>query len=188
MADVSSNILGTAQTLDQLKAATTYTNWNCTIWDFGTSSQFPGLIIDNCRHRPTSTGTGSDIVFSVIPVCNRLDSDGDGVYDFAFDGRTPIDLEPTDPTKLGDHDNDGEDSIEDLDDDGDTLPDSIDTESFRGISCSLRSDCDNDGTDDITDVDDDGDGLIEIYNLTMLHNMRYDLDGSHYNDNNDPKF
>ena len=32
-------------------------------------------------------------------------------------------------------------------------------------------------------VDKDGDGLIDIYDLTMLHHMRYDLDGSHYKTN-----
>ena len=36
-------------------------------------------------------------------------------------------------------------------------------------------------TIEVTDVvDEDGDGLIEIYDLVMLHNMRYDLDGSRY--------
>ena len=33
-----------------------------------------------------------------------------------------------------------------------------------------------------TDVDNDDDGLIEIWNLTQLHHVRNDLDGSHYND------
>ena len=36
---------------------------------------------------------------------------------------------------------------------------------------------------DVPEVDADGDGLIEIYNLTMLHNMRYDLDGTSYKTN-----
>ena len=31
-------------------------------------------------------------------------------------------------------------------------------------------------------VDDDGDGLIEIWHLEALSNIRYDLDGSHYDD------
>ena len=32
-------------------------------------------------------------------------------------------------------------------------------------------------------VDDDGDGLIEILDLTMLHNMRYNLEGTTYRTN-----
>ena len=51
-------------------------------------------------------------------------------------------------------------------------------------------DDDNDKIEDTEDVDDDNDGLIEIGNgvienvsgLLMLHNMRHDLDGTHYND------
>ena len=35
----------------------------------------------------------------------------------------------------------------------------------------------------IIEADADGDGLIEIFSLTRLHNMRYDLDGSHYRTN-----
>ena len=33
------------------------------------------------------------------------------------------------------------------------------------------------------DVDDDDDGLIEIYNLTLLHNLRHDLAGTSYKTN-----
>ena len=41
-------------------------------------------------------------------------------------------------------------------------------------------DCDGDGVENAKDVDDDNDGLIEILSLEMLYNIRYDLDGSHY--------
>ena len=51
-----------------------------------------------------------------------------------------------------------------------------------GILDSLDSDDDNDGQDDIIDVDDDNDGLIEISSLLMLHNMRFNLNGTHYDD------
>ena len=37
--------------------------------------------------------------------------------------------------------------------------------------------------DDPAKVDDDGDGLIEILDLSMLHNMRYDLAGTSYKTN-----
>ena len=44
-------------------------------------------------------------------------------------------------------------------------------------------DKDSDGIPNSVDVDDDNDGLIELHNATELNNIRYDLDGSHYNDN-----
>ena len=45
---------------------------------------------------------------------------------------------------------------------------------------NLEADCDGDGVNNGDDVDDDNDGLIEILSLEMLYNIRYDLDGSHY--------
>ena len=44
---------------------------------------------------------------------------------------------------------------------------------------------DGDMVDDVDDVDDDGDGLIEIYSLEDLNNIRYDLNGSSYDDEDD---
>ena len=41
-------------------------------------------------------------------------------------------------------------------------------------------DKDSDGTLDSVDVDDDNDGLIEIHNLSMLNNVRYNLAGTSY--------
>ena len=52
-----------------------------------------------------------------------------------------------------------------------------------GASCdvnTLEADCDGDGVNNGDDVDDDNDGLIEILSLEMLYNIRYDLDGTHY--------
>ena len=42
------------------------------------------------------------------------------------------------------------------------------------------TDCDDDGVLNAEDVDKDNDGLIEILSLEMLYNIRYDLDGTHY--------
>ena len=42
------------------------------------------------------------------------------------------------------------------------------------------TDCDDDGVLNADDVDKDNDGLIEILSLEMLYNIRYDLDGTHY--------
>ena len=37
---------------------------------------------------------------------------------------------------------------------------------------------------DEADVDDDGDGLIELWNATMLNNVRHQLDGTGYRESN----
>ena len=49
-----------------------------------------------------------------------------------------------------------------------------------GILDFLDTDDDGDGHLDEVDVDDNGDGLIEIHNLTMLHNIRYNRMGTGY--------
>lgn len=46
-------------------------------------------------------------------------------------------------------------------------------------------DIDSDDVANAIDVDDDGDGLIEIHDLVMLSAIRYDLDGTHYDDEAD---
>ena len=103
------------------------------------------------------------------------DDDNDGVNDVDDDGTTPLDICPQGQTGWTSYtkaqvDEDAEDDITDItDNDGDGCRDNDDP-STADI---------NEGED----LDDDGDGLIEIHNLTMLYNMRYDLDGSHYNDN-----
>ncbi len=50
------------------------------------------------------------------------------------------------------------------------------------ISSIINVDKDSDGIPNSVDVDDDNDGLIELHNAAELNNIRYDLDGSHYND------
>ncbi len=54
-----------------------------------------------------------------------------------------------------------------------------------GCKNSEDMDDDNDGEADTTDVDDDNDGLIEIATAQQLHNMRYDLAGRSYDDEDD---
>ena len=107
--------------------------------------------------------------------------------------------------KKNDNDRDGcYDSEEDDDDDNDGLEDTHATEQeqYNEVSCSLLVDCDgdllpdrddedptdntqagnpdNDNYDSVEDIDDDNDGLIEIFTLEMLHNIRYNLQGSSY--------
>ena len=49
-------------------------------------------------------------------------------------------------------------------------------------SNTCARDTDEDGTIDDDDVDDDNNGLIEIHNLDMLHNIRWNLAGTTYDD------
>ena len=49
-------------------------------------------------------------------------------------------------------------------------------------SGSCEPDADNDGVADSIDVDDDNDGLIEIRTLDMLNNIRYNVFGTSYDD------
>ena len=48
-----------------------------------------------------------------------------------------------------------------------------------------QADADNDDAGDVCDVDDDNNGLIEINFLEDLNNIRYDLDGHSYDDEDD---
>ena len=50
---------------------------------------------------------------------------------------------------------------------------------------STTINCDNDAVTNNIDVDDDNDGLIELATEDELHNMRWDLDGSHYDQSED---
>ncbi len=50
------------------------------------------------------------------------------------------------------------------------------------VSGACSMDADRDGTLDSADIDDDNDGLIEISTLTELHNIRYNLEGTTYDD------
>ncbi len=99
-------------------------------------------------------------------------------------------------TTTTDIDGDGcQDSGEDNDDDNDNIIDTDDqcplvaaTTDANNDGCTDIADIadkDNDGIDDATDVDDDGDGLIEISTAEELNNIRYDLDGSHYDEEED---
>ena len=86
------------------------------------------------------------------------DADRDGVVNL-------FDLFPLDATESGDADGDGIGDNADPDDDNDGMED---------------RDTDGDGVGDNVDPDDDNDGLIELWNATMLYNVRYALDGSGY--------
>ena len=56
---------------------------------------------------------------------------------------------------------------------------------FDSVDNTCVADADSDGIPLSDDVDDDNDGLIEIHNLNMLHNIRYNLAGTTYDDEED---
>ena len=159
----SNGNVGTGYTSSQLKAPTSntdmYINWDTSIWNFGTSDQYPALIFDGFVRR---------------------DSDGDFVFD-------ADDAFPSDPNEWNDTDGDGigdnsdafpNDANETLDSDGDGVGDNSDT--FPNDS-SETEDTDGDSIGNNADTDDDNDGiedaddlypLVEcLSNLTVTNNL-----------------
>ncbi len=80
-----------------------------------------------------------------------------------------------------------------MDSDNDGFPDSIIgvcTASLIADNCpdvanADQANSDGDSAGDACDVDDDNDGLIEIATAQELHNMRYNLAGTSYDDEAD---
>jgi len=135
------------------KAGTTlYAGWDAAVWDFGTSSQYPALIIGGNVYRDSDADGIWDF---------EDDSDGDGVFD-------NIDAFPNDPTEWTDTDGDG------VGDNTDNClsvanPSQSDANANGiGDACDCDSDTDGDGYfDDVDDLpndptewaDTDGDGV-----------------------------
>ena len=105
---------------------------------------------------------------------NQIDCDGDGVnnVDELACGSDPKDSASTILGNQIDCDGDGVNN-------GDELACATDPNDATSKP-ENPNDCDNDGVENADDVDDDNDGLIEILSLEMLYNIRYDLDGTHY--------
>jgi hypothetical protein len=151
--------------------STLYADWDNTVWNFDTSSDYPRLIVDNDG-----------------------DTDGDGVADHA-------DTYPLDPTEWADTDGDGigdnadvfpNDGTEWVDTDGDGVGDNSDV---FVVDVTEWADSDGDGVGDNLDaypndpnewldennngmVDVDRDGLIDISTVAQLDLMRSDLSGT----------
>ena len=134
---------------------------------------------DGCED--TTTDTDSDGVFDSDDACltsqnsnfrstATTDRDGDGCEDGTLED--------------GNHDGDSMKDSTDTDDDNDTVLDTVDA-CPRGIIGTSDPDADSDGCKDSVDVDSDGDGLIEIATATELNNIRHDLDGTHYDEDDD---
>jgi len=156
---------------------TLYPNWDPTLWDFGTSSQYPVLILNGKAQR---------------------DTDGDTIID-------ADDAFPNDPTETDDTDNDGVGNNTDTDDDGDGVLDinddlPLDASDFLdtdddGIGNAADTDDDDDGLTDSEESinntdplleDTDGDGILDGVEIEIQTNpLLEDTDGDGANDNND---
>ena len=157
---------------------------------------------DNCPNTINTNQTNTDND-AMGDACD-MDDDNDGVED-VNDACPTASLNPasgdaSDPT--ADPDMDGCKNSEDDDDDNDDVPDMRDVfptdacasadNDKDGMPDTLVADCttsltedtddDNDTELDTTDVDDDNDGLIDIATATELNNMRWNLAGTTYDD------
>ncbi|WP_320818858.1 GLUG motif-containing protein [Thalassolituus sp.] len=171
---------------------TLYTEWDSGVWDFGTNTQLPGLILSGTTYRD-SDGDGSLDGDDVYPN-NRAaswDGDNDGYADawtigcdatcIANSGLT-LDQFPTTAAAWQDTDLDGYPDVWAIGCDvncqaatGLTLDSYLNDTDNDGINNSDDTDDNNDG---ITDADADSDGLIDISSLEQLNAIRYNLAGT----------
>ena len=171
---------------------TLYAEWDSGVWDFGSNTQLPGLILSGTTYRD-SDGDGSLDEDDVFPN-NRAasyDRDSDGHPDVwnSFCDRECIAGSGLTLDRLPNN------SAAWLDEDSDGFPDSwadscdVNCQAASGLTLdSYLNDTDNDGinnsddTDDnndgIMDADADSDGLIDISSLEQLDAIRYNLAGT----------
>ena len=143
-------------------------------------------VSDNCplvSNTSQLNGYGS----SMGDACD--DTDGDTINDDTDNCPNDSNTSQADNygSSMGDacDDTDGDNINDDTDNcplDSNPMQINSDTD-MMGNACD--TDDDNDTIDDVTDVDDDNDRLIEITTLIDLHNVRFDLDGSHLDDETD---
>ena len=120
-------------------------------------------------------GGGGDASPSCDVNALEVDCDGDGANN---EDELACGTDPNDPTSTisgnqTDCDGDGANNE-------DELACGTDPNDPTSTISGNQTDCDGDGVENVNDVDDDNDGLIEILSLEMLYNIRYDLDGTHY--------
>ena len=177
---------------DCVVSNTLYTNWDEAVWDFGSSTQLPGLILDGIVYRD-SDGDGFLDEDDSFPYSHAgsIDDDSDGYVDAWTIGCDAICIESAGlildqfPTITGA----GPDT--DLDGYPDVWATSCDASCQAATGLTLDNylnDTDNDGinnsddiddnNDGITDADADSDGLIEVSTLEQLNAIRYNLAGT----------
>jgi len=161
-------------------------------WDFGTSEQLPGLVINGVTHRD-SDGDGAIDEYDDMPSNWYVtkDTDGDGYPDewnnFCDDACIAesgfeLDQFPNSPAAFKDADFDG---FPDQWNENCSAQCLLDTDL---ILDGLLNDQDNDGqsneidnddnSDQILDADSDSDGLIEVSTLAELNAIRFNLAGT----------
>ena len=171
---------------------TLYAGWDSSVWDFGTNTQLPGLILSGATYRD-SDGDGSLDGDDAFPNNHAAswDGDNDGHPDMwtigcdasciSNSGLT-LDQFPSNPAVWQDEDLDGypESWVDGCDancqtSSGLTLDSYLDDTDNDGINNSDDTDDNNDG---ITDADADSDGLIDVSSLEQLNAIRYNLAGT----------
>ena len=153
-------------------------------WTRSTSNDYDGdgcLDIDIKDEHNVRTHAAEDDDFDNDGIKNL---GADGVSDLGMDGLPgTIDDDPTPDDDKCLKGRTGWISSPTSDNDGDgCLDDDITDESGRVTHSAEDVNDDNDAVLDATDVDKDNDGLIEIYNLDMLANIRYNLEGTSYDE------
>jgi len=189
----------TADNADCAAAVSLYVAWDTykdatgnSYWDFGSTTQLPGLLINGVIYRDSD---GDNVLDSsdMFPgnIAASKDSDGDGAVD-AWSGTCDITCQAASGLVLDQFPNSAAASI-DLDLDG--LPDAWNSScdaaciSASGLTLdTLLNDSDNDGVvnslddddnnDGVVDVDADSNGLIEISSLEELDAIRNNLAGT----------
>ena len=95
----------------------------------------------------------------------------------------PIDGDDDDMNPIDSNDDDVN-PVDNNNNDVNPIDDSDQSNACLDSATDNEPDSDDDGAPDICDVDDDGDGLIEIRTLSELNNVRNNLAGTTYNDDN----
>ena len=160
--------LDTSGYLSSRSVTTSYTGsnqWKVVAFHMGNHLEWKDRIITSLRFDPVTT-SGTNFQIDWIRPSNG-DLDGDGLSD-SLEGDQ-------------DYDHDGLINLEDLDSDGDEIPDATDPNPFQN---SLDSD--NDGIPDITDPDDDNDGYADVSDAFRLDPAEHaDSDSDGVGDNAD---
>ena len=158
-----------------------YRTWDDSVWDFGTSSQYPALVVD----------FNGDGVATWQEFGNQRQATSPSVYgafaDLTVDLGEVVKVSPAGVF----HDRDGGTMTFTATSNGAAVRTRVDgglvevegvttgtaTVTVRARSGSTVSDSFQVTVTDKNDYDSDGDGLIEVDNLAQLHVIRWDLDG-----------